>query len=121
MLASLLLPLSLQGSFLAQLDDQEFCKAMIQSASDFAGSPGGVIKRSKGSADCAAKQLTVELDLDLSGASFEAYVGGFLGGARNTACDLKDPDWANIYQRGWRFAYRFTASDGRTRNDVVTC
>ena len=121
MLASLLLPLSLQGSGLAQMSDQQFCAVFRRNVEGQQQAFAYPLTAVATSVDCAAKRIRANMKADLSGPSLDAYVARFLGVSRAGVCNLSDPTMAAFHKRGWKFAYRFEGADGSVQEHVLTC
>ncbi|MBU7579635.1 MAG: hypothetical protein KAF27_04085 [Porphyrobacter sp.] len=121
MLATLLLPLSLQGSVLAQMSDEQFCDVFRRNVGGLQQPPTYPVTAAAMSVDCAAKKLRANMKADLSGPPLDVYVNRFLGAARAGVCNLSDPTMAAFHKRGWKFAYKFEGSDGSVQEHVLTC
>lgn len=121
MLASLLLPLTMQGSVLAMMNDQQLCEAISSNIDAFEAPLVAPATASRVSSDCRSKRINAVVTLSISGAQFDAYVAAFLGAARSGVCNLADPTMATFHERGWRMAYRFEALDGSAQDHVLNC
>jgi hypothetical protein len=121
MLATLLLPLSLQGSVLAQMNDQQLCSVIRRNVEGRQQAFAYPLTAVATSVDCAAKRVKANMKADLSGQPLGAFVTNFLGVARAGVCNLSDPTMAAFHNRGWKFAYRFEAADGSVQEHVLAC
>lgn len=120
-LTSLLLPLTLQGSAIAVVSDAQLCSSIESKVAAFAASIVWPITAVTSTSDCPARLIHAAYTLSLSGDEFESYVTRFVAISRTGVCNPEDAAMTALAARGWRFAYRFTATDGTVRDEVLTC
>ena len=121
MLASLLLPLGLQGSVLNQLNDQQLCDVIHRNIEGQQQPFQYPVTALTTSVDCKARHINGKVTTAVSGPAFDIFVTNFMAVARAGVCNLSDPTMATFHKRGWKFAYRLEAVDGSVQEHVLAC
>ena len=109
------------GSVLHLFTEPEFCAIMQRNIAAQPVQDHPPIRVSGMVADCRAKRVRAAVHIAQVGQQYTATKDSFVAVARSGVCNLSDPTMRAFHQRGWKFAYRFSSSDGQTGDVTLTC
>lgn len=83
--------------------------------------PVSPVTAQSAAADCKAKRIRGNVAVNEAGQTFDDFILSFVTKARANICNFDRPAMKAFAERGWRYTYIFTSSEGELRSAEVNC